>query len=176
MRLEPRSSIASLSLLAFSLFSLGSLAACSNSTAPTASPFQGQWACSVVDALTFTTPPNGEPESNVTSPLLTVVADVSGDLSVTGLVDAGATCPLKLTSSGATATLTGGQTCTSGTISLAYGGGSATVTGSVLSVTLAYSFSGTVVAPGDGGTSGATTNESVAGTGTSTYTCTKNGS
>ncbi len=134
--------VAPLAFLAF-----GSLSACSsNTTTPTASPFQGRWSCTVVDNLTFTTPANGEPESNTTSPLITIVADISGNLSVTGLVDAGATCPLNFASSGTKATLASGQSCTSGAISLTYGDGSASVTGSALSATIAYTFSGTVAA------------------------------
>ena len=154
------------------LLLLGAISACSNSTAPPTSAFDGEWACAVVNDLTFTTPPNSAPESNVTSPVLTIVADTSGNLTVKGLVEAGATCPLDFTSSGTTASLTAGQSCSSGTISLTYGKGSATVSGSSLTATIAYSFAGTVIAPLDGGT---TSSESVAGTGTSTYTCTKSG-
>jgi hypothetical protein len=133
------------------------------------SPFAGTWDCTVLDTLTFTTPANAQPETNHTSPVLTITADASGNLSAKGLVDAGATCPLTFTSSGSTATLAAGQACTSGTISLTYGQGTATASGSSLTASIAYTFTGTVVAPLDGGGSG---NETVAGTGTSAYSCT----
>jgi hypothetical protein len=169
MRLVLATSASSIGLLGLVGLLTGSGCSSSGTLPTSSSPFQGTWACTVLDTLTFTTPANAQPETNHTSPVLTITVDASGSLSVKGLVDAGATCPLTFSASGSTATLAAGQTCSSGTIALTYGQGSATVSGGSLTASIAYSFTGTVVAPLDGGTSG---DEAVAGTGTSSYTCT----
>jgi hypothetical protein len=159
-----------LALALASFVSLASVTGCSSgSTTTSTGPFDGQWACTVTDVLTFTTPPGSTAETNTTSPTLTIVADLVGDLTVTGLTDAGSTCPLNFTSSGSTATLEAGQTCTAG-LSLGYTKGTASVSGSALTASVSYTFSGAAT-PVEGGTA-----EAVAGTGVSSYVCTKPGS
>jgi hypothetical protein len=148
--------------------SLAALAGCSNSTAPTASPFAGTWSCTKTDALTFTIPANSLPQSNTTSTTIDIFASATGALTSSTLGDGGTTCPITFSSSGSTATLSANQTCTSSGLSLAYSSGTATVSGSALDASLSYSFTGTLSVPGDGGT---TTSEAIAGTGTSTYAC-----
>ena len=155
-------------LLALSLASIASLTACSNSTSVGDNAFQGLWTCSKVDSLTFTTPPNSAPQSNTVSSGLDIVASVTGALSATVTLDGGTGCTFSLTSSGSTATLQAGQ-CASSGLTLAYSQGSATVSGSSLTASLSYTFSGSIPVAGDGGMS----TEAVAGSGTTAFTCTK---
>jgi hypothetical protein len=136
-------------------------------------PFVGSWVCTGTSSLTFTQPAGHKPETDSFTTDVTIVANGDGSETITGqAVDGGPTCVTKATVSGNTATLESGQSCqnANGTTT-AYTGGTATLTSSTTyTVTRTFSFSGTVTVTPDGGSP---EQVQVAGSGTSTGTCTK---
>jgi hypothetical protein len=117
----------------------------------------------VSEDLTFTTPPNSAPENVPDYQTISIVANSDGSIAGTTVTSSGKSCALKYTTSGSTATLQQGQTCSPVDLSLTYSQGTATVNGTNLEVTLGYAFSGTLTS--DAGTI------AVAGNGVSEYTC-----
>jgi hypothetical protein len=152
------------------------LAACGSSSTP--SPFNGSWSCKDVSTLTFTEPTTYEETSNPTS---TLVIDVPNNASITVQTaaidggtegDGGVSCPITYDTTGSMAVLAPGQACpvtlVNGAdtthLTVTYTTGSASVTGTTLTYTLAGTFTGA--------TSNAKGSLNLAGMGTSTVTCT----
>ncbi len=159
-------SIIATTTFAFS-FALTALAGCSSSgNTGSSSPFDGQWSCTETDTLDYTSPSGSAPQTLTGTAGLLLTEGTNGDITATSSTDAGATCPLKYTTSGSTATLIANQTCVAGGLSFAYTQGTTTVNGNAMTTSLGFSFKGSV----SGGDAGAV---SVVGTGTTQYTCTK---
>ena len=107
-------------------------------------PFVGRWACSEEMSLTFTSPPGASP---VTETEMTTIriAGSGGALTASKETDSGSNCQVSITSTGSTASLGDGQTCTTKNgISIAYKSGSATVTGNSMNSTFDFDASGTI--------------------------------
>jgi hypothetical protein len=110
----------------------------------TADPFVGKWACSEAISLTFTSPPGASP-INETEMTTISIAGSGGALAASKETDSGSNCKLSITSSGSSASLNDGQTCTTKNgISIAYKAGSATVTGNSMNSTFDFDASGTI--------------------------------
>jgi hypothetical protein len=148
------------------------LAACSNGSGGGGSnPFVGSWACTGTQSLTFTQPAGAQPQTNNQSFTQTIVANGDGSITATTTGDAGNGCTFKWTVSGSTATLEANQTCTNTNgVVASYTSGTATVSGTTLTHSNQFTFSGTITATPDGGQP---QQVQVAGTGTGENTCTK---
>jgi hypothetical protein len=108
----------------------------------TSDPFLGRWACSEEMSLTFTSPPGASPLSETEMTTITI-SGASGALTATKVVDSGTGCKVSFTSSGTSASLTEGQTCTTDDgVSIVYKSGSATVDGNKLTSTFDFEASG----------------------------------
>ncbi len=143
------------------------LVSCSNGGFSAGSgPFVGSWTCTGTDALTPSKPAGAQPVSNPTSSTRTVVDNGDGTITSTSMNDAGATCVLKSTVSGSMTTLESGQTCVSKGITLSFTSGMGSVSGTTLTVSASFTYSGSATT--DGGTA-----VQVAGTGTTSSTCMK---
>jgi len=137
-------------------------------------PFVGSWVCDGTDSLTFTEPAGAKAQMNSYSTDVTVVDNGDGTQTATGTpADGGASCAIKDTVSGNTANVaSGGQPCTAASgITTVYTSGTSTLTSSTTYVvTRVFTFSGMTTYTPDGGTP---TPIQVAGSGTSSGTCTK---
>jgi hypothetical protein len=148
-----------------STFAIASVAGCTSSgNAAPASPFDGVWSCTQTDSLAYTAPPDSEPETNTNQGTLVVNEEEDGSFTALSSTEAGTSCPLTYLTSGSNGTLAPGQTCLSGALTFTYGKGTIAVTGDSMNATLAFTFSGAVGKGGD---------IPVAGTGTTTFACTK---
>jgi hypothetical protein len=139
-----------------------------------ADPFVGSWLCTGTDSLTFTEPTGAKPQMNPYATNVTVVDNGDGMQTATGEpADGGPSCSIKETVSGNAASLvSGGQSCmnANGTTTV-YTGGTSTLTGSTTyATTRVFTFSGTTTYTPDGGSP---EQIQVAGSGTSSGTCTK---
>jgi hypothetical protein len=122
-------------------------AACGTSTTGGGStdPFVGKWACSDGVSITITSPP-GYPAQNSTEMSTLNIISSSGVLTASAESDSGTNCNLSFTSSGSTATLKDGQSCTSSEgLTLTYKSGSATVSGSSMNSTLSFDANGNIM-------------------------------
>jgi hypothetical protein len=139
-----------------------------------ADPFVGSWVCTGTDMLTFTMPSGAKPENNPYTTDVTVVSTGSGTQTATGeAADGGPSCAIQEDVSGNGASVvSGGQSCTSsnGAVLVYTGGTSTLLSPTSYSTTRVFTFSGMVPYTPDGGT---TTMIEVAGSGTSSGTCTK---
>ena len=151
------------SCFAVAALAFTSVAGCTSSgNAAAQSPFDGDWSCTQTDALTYSSPPGSAPESSTNPASLVVTEEVNGAFTATSSTEAGASCPLHYTASGSNATLIASQSCVSGALTFAYTEGTLAVSGSSMNATLQFTFTGSV------------NDVTVAGTGTTTFTC-KNG-
>ena len=112
------------------------------------SPFSGNWSCTGQTTLSFQIPARLAAENVTSSSTLSISA--GEDLPITLVSgDAGAGCVVTYDTSGGTATLPPNQSCTlvtpSATVTATFTTGSATVNGSTMATTTAFSFTGTVV-------------------------------
>lgn len=148
------------------------LAACSNgSSGGGSNPFVGNWACTGTQNLTYTQPAGKQPVTVNESHTLAIVDNGDGTITSTSSNDAGTSCTLKSTVSGSTATLQPNQTCTNANgVVATYTSGTATVSGSTLTHSNQWTFSGTITVTPDGGQP---QQVQVAGTGTGQNSCTK---
>jgi hypothetical protein len=130
-------------------------------------PLVGTWSCTAQNSLTFTKPAGAPPQSATSQSQVRITANGDGTITAETVDDAGGSaCPLKYTQSGDSAQLESGQSCSFGTNGTAqYTTGTVTVNGHQLTSTIDYTFSGTV-------TTDAGIPVNVAGSGTSTYSCT----
>jgi hypothetical protein len=145
----------------------------STSGSDTPSPFNGAWTCKVTSTVTLTEPSKKTSTRNTSTP---VSIDIDNDALLTvplSFSDGGEQCSLNFATTGASATLSSGQTCTimvvlpksTATVTGTFMTGSASVSGNTLSVTVIDSFSGK-----DSNDAGSI---NIVGTETSTSTCTK---
>jgi hypothetical protein len=113
-----------------------------NGTGSTTDPFLGRWACSEEMSLTFTSPPGASPFSETEMTTITISGS-SGALTASKVVDSGTSCKVSFTSTGTSASLTEGQTCTTDDgVSIVYKSGSATVDGNKMTSTFDFEASG----------------------------------
>jgi hypothetical protein len=130
--------------------------------------------CSGTDSLTFTQPAGAKAQMNSYATVATVVYDGDGTQTATGeAADGGPSCSIKETVSGNAANLvSGGQPCTGADgVTTVYTSGTSTLTSATTyAVTRVFTFSGTTMYTPDGGVP---TPIQVAGSGTSSGTCTK---
>ena len=136
-------------------------------------PFVGSWVCTGTISTTFTQPAGAKPQTSDYVTDVTVVSNGDGTQTATGEpADGGPTCSIKETVSGDSASIMGSQSCmnANGTTAV-YTSGTSTLTSSTTYTAMrAFTFSGTVMYTPDGGTP---TPLQVAGSGTSSGTCTK---
>jgi len=110
----------------------------------TTDPFVGRWACSEEMSLTFTSPPGASPITETEMTTISI-AGSGGALAANKETDSGSNCKVSITSSGSSAALNDGQTCTTKNgISIAYKSGSATVTGNSMNSTFDFDASGMI--------------------------------
>jgi len=113
--------------------------------------FAGNWTCTGTTSLRFTKPPTQPPQSDTGTATYVVAETSPTELTITGRTDAGA-CAKRYTRAGTTASLEGGQSCTSvdGTTALTntFTNGSAILDGDKLMTTLSWDFTGTVMSGG----------------------------
>jgi hypothetical protein len=113
-------------------------------------PFNGRWSCGETRTLTFATPP-GMPDATAMSRFNVNSSVADGQLSLLTSIDAGVSCRLNFKSTGTSAELIAGQTCTtSDGITLTYKSGNASVGATGLHTSLVFDFAGALVIS-DGG-------------------------
>ena len=121
----------------------------SNNTGTTTDPFVGRWSCMEEMSVTFTSPPGASPINETEMATISITGS-GGALTASKETDSGSNCKLSITSSGSSASLSDGQTCTTKHgISLVYKSGSATVTGTMrMDSTFEFDASGTITVMG----------------------------
>jgi hypothetical protein len=106
-------------------------------------PFVGTWGCSETMSLVFTSPPGASPFEHMETATIRITGS-GGMLTASKVTDGGDPgCSVSITSSGSSASLGDGQTCTTKLgVTLTYKSGSATVSGSSLNSTYEFDATG----------------------------------
>lgn len=139
--------------------------ACSSSSTTVSDRFVGTWQCTDTTNLSFTMPSGAPAVQESAGGTLTIVDDGGNVMTATSSTDAGVTCTLRYSVAGNSASLLAGQSCASGGLTVAYSSKTLGLDANTMTGNASFSFTGTIEV--DGGA------QSVAGTGSSSTTCTR---
>jgi hypothetical protein len=136
---------------------VAALSSCAGATGTATNPFAGTWTCDETLA------PSGGVAGPVTAAVLSISAPGTDQIAAATQIRLGAACSLHFATSGTSAVLNSGQSCTLGSgATLSYSGGNATLSGSAFTASLSYD----LTAQDDAGAP-------LTGSGTETFTCTR---